>query len=35
METLIQLFLPVSIWFQNTPAWLTALFKAITFFRKY
>jgi len=31
METLIQLFLPVSIWFQNSPAWLAALFKAITF----
>lgn len=31
METLIQLFLPVSIWFQNTPAWLAAIFKGITF----
>ena len=31
METLIQLFLPVSIWFQNIPAWLAAIFKGITF----
>ena len=31
METLIQFFLPVSIWFQNAPGWLAAIFNAITF----
>ena len=31
MEHLTQYFLPVSIWFQNTPAWLISLFKGITF----
>lgn len=31
MDTLIDLFLPVSIWFQNAPQWLAAIFKAITF----
>jgi membrane-associated phospholipid phosphatase len=31
MELLTQIFLPVSIWFQNTPGWLTTTFKGITF----
>ena len=31
METLIQLFLPVSIWFQSTPDWLVTIFNGITF----
>ncbi len=31
MEILTQFFLPVSIWFQNTPDWLITLFKGITF----
>jgi membrane-associated phospholipid phosphatase len=31
METLTQLFLPVSIWFQSASGWLISTFKAITF----
>ena len=31
METLTQLFLPVSIWFQSSPDWMISLFKSITF----
>ena len=31
METLIQFFLPISIWFQATPDWLTSIFQGITF----
>lgn len=31
MESLIQLFLPVSIWFQTASGWLITLFKGITF----
>ena len=31
MEFLTQLFLPVSIWFQNAPGWLVTIFKGITF----
>jgi len=31
MDYLTQLFLPVSIWFQNTPGWLAAIFQGITF----
>lgn len=31
METLTQFFLPVSIYFQNTAAWLITVFKGITF----
>ena len=31
MDTLTQFFLPVSIWFQNTPGWLITFFKGITF----
>jgi len=31
MEYLIQLFLPVSIWFQGSPDWLVSIMKAITF----
>ncbi len=31
METLIQLFLPVSIWFQGTSDWLVKIFQGITF----
>jgi membrane-associated phospholipid phosphatase len=31
METLIDLFLPVSIWFQGTAGWLVKVFQAITF----
>ena len=32
METFIDLFLPVSIWFQSTPEWLVKIFQGITFF---
>ena len=32
METFIDLFLPVSIWFQSTPEWLAKIFQEITFF---
>ena len=32
METFIDLFLPVSIWFQSTPEWLAKIFQGITFF---
>ena len=32
METFIDLFLPVSIWFQSTPEWLGKIFQGITFF---
>lgn len=31
METLIQFFLPVSIWFQGSPNWLVKFFQWITF----
>lgn len=31
METLIQLFLPVSLWFQGTADWLITVFQGITF----
>ena len=31
MEYLIQIFLPVSIWFQNSPDWLISIMKALTF----
>jgi membrane-associated phospholipid phosphatase len=31
MDALINIFLPVSIWFQNSPGWFVALFKGITF----
>ncbi len=31
METLTQIFLPISIWFQSAPDWLVSIFKAITF----
>ena len=31
METLTQLFLPVSIWFQGTADWLVKIFQGITF----
>jgi len=31
METLIDLFLPVSIWFQGSPDWLVKFFQGITF----
>lgn len=31
MEKFIQFFLPISIWFQDIPAWITAVFQAVTF----
>ena len=31
METLMELFLPVSIWFQGTSDWLITIFQGITF----
>ena len=31
MEYMIQLFLPVSIWFQSSPDWLVSIMKAVTF----
>lgn len=31
MDTLTQFFLPVSIWFQNSPDWAITVFKGITF----
>lgn len=31
MERFIQFFLPISIWFQDTPAWITSFFQAVTF----
>lgn len=31
MEYLTQLFIPVSIWFQNSPDWLVSIMKAISF----
>lgn len=31
MEGLIDCFLPVSIWFQSIPGWLSSVFKGITF----
>ncbi|MCJ7717616.1 MAG: phosphatase PAP2 family protein [Anaerolineales bacterium] len=31
MEILIQLFLPISIWFQAIPDWLSSIFQGITF----
>jgi membrane-associated phospholipid phosphatase len=31
METLIEFFLPISIWFQGTSDWLVSIFQGITF----